>query len=230
MCVRIRTGTHSSRDSSCSRGFSWKAGLEVCLGCDSTAFAYAALCILMACIQTLLLNPHPLAPCPNTPRRAATREVVTDIVSYASEEEGIDLMELRFSPAYMGGGPRDKAYSVKGRGEYPTEWDDHMYAVLQGCAVGAAGRRCELPLFPAKADPQGKERTHTYLGMLQANLVAMTRCRRFSCSSGGGEGGRGARGRDTGRMPNSLCLGPSLVAQLDTVAPHCPALSLMGYA
>ena len=79
---------------------------------------------------------------------SATQEVVADEVSYAADHEGIDLLELRFSPGYMAGGVEEangsaanNSTSQEGQREYPSSWDDYMRAILDGCAMGSRGRR-----------------------------------------------------------------------------------------
>ncbi|XP_075263305.1 adenosine deaminase-like [Convolutriloba macropyga] len=73
---------------------------------------------------------------------AATREVVKDEVAFAATEEGISHLELRFSPHYMGGGEE----LLKGRAEYPSSWDDHMQAIIEGCAAAKSSHSIRVGL------------------------------------------------------------------------------------
>lgn len=70
-------------------------------------------------------------------------------MAYAADHEGIDLLELRFSPGYMAGGIEQgiddfnggNCPRQQGHCEYPSSWDDYMQAVLDGCAMGSKGRK-----------------------------------------------------------------------------------------
>eukprot|EP00873_Tetraselmis_striata_P033096 jgi/Tetstr1/453360/TSEL_040350.t1 len=81
---------------------------------------------------------------------AATREAVRDQVEHAADVEGIDLLELRWSPAFMSGLEDTESLqaSLRGGAEYPPEWDDHMQAIIEGCSQGAAGRNIRVGLIP----------------------------------------------------------------------------------
>lgn len=68
-------------------------------------------------------------------------------MEHAADVEGIDLLELRWSPAFMSGLEDTESLqaSLRGGAEYPPEWDDHMQAIIEGCSQGAAGRCAQRP-------------------------------------------------------------------------------------
>uniref|UniRef100_A0A7S1SV99 adenosine deaminase n=1 Tax=Tetraselmis chuii TaxID=63592 RepID=A0A7S1SV99_9CHLO len=80
----------------------------------------------------------------------ATLAAVREEVEHAAEQENIDLLELRFSPQFMNGDvdAEQLRRSLKGRAEYPSAWDDHMEAIIQGCVAGSLGRDMKVGLMP----------------------------------------------------------------------------------